>query len=216
MDLSSGLWSRGSNDTISLSYSLPVASAVFDPVARRFYLIHAGFHAQNYLPYLDATDWRVKQTPTYPWPADYTPGGGNQVSFLDPVRRLLISQRNGNPLRALDLNNISAGWVTLNFTGNQPSEYGNQWAVYPADGRFYTRGNTSGQVLTRLTPPSGDWKTGTWTFTNVTIAGATMPNHTTTGGEKPHYGTFFYVPALGCLAWIAGESSPVILMKPAP
>jgi hypothetical protein len=43
-----------------------------------------------------------------------------------------------------------------------------------------------------------------------------MPNHTTTGGEKPHYGTFFYVPALGSLAWIAGESSPVVVLKPGP
>ena len=182
---------------------------------QRFYLIHAGFHAQNYLPYLDATDWRVKQTPTYPPPADYTAGGGNQVSFLDPVRRLLISQRSGYPLRALDLNNISAGWVTLTVTGNQPAVE-NQWAFYPPDGRFYTRGNTSGQVLTRLTPPSGDWKTGTWTYSAVTIGGAAMPDHTTTGGEKLHYGTFFYVPALGSLAWIAGESSQVIVMKPGP
>jgi hypothetical protein len=215
MDLASGLWSRASNDTIDLSYSLPVASAVFDPVAQRFYLIHAGFHAQNFLPYLDATDWRVKQTPTYPYPADYTAGGGNQVTFLDPVRRLLISQRSGYPLRALDLNNISAGWVTLTIAGNQPAME-NQWAFYPPDGRFYTRGNTSGQVLTRLAPPSGDWKTGTWTFTTVAIGGATMPDHTTTGGETPHYATFFYVPALECLAWIAGESSSVILMKPGP
>jgi hypothetical protein len=216
MDLSTGLWSRASNDTIDLSYTSPVASAVFDPVAKRFYLIHNAFHAQNYLPYLDANDWRVKQTATYPAPADYTGGVGYQVSFLDPVRRLLISQHLGYPLRALDLNNISAGWVTLNVAGNQPGEYENQWAFYPPDGRFYTRGNSCGQVLTRLTPPAGDWKTGTWTFSTVTIGGATMPNHTTTGGEKPHYGTFFYVPALGSLAWIAGESSPVVVLKPGP
>jgi 2-polyprenyl-6-hydroxyphenyl methylase/3-demethylubiquinone-9 3-methyltransferase len=41
-----------------------------------------------------------------------------------------------------------------------------------------------------------------------------MPNHTPTGGEQPHCVTWFYVPALQSLAWIAGESSPVILMKP--
>jgi hypothetical protein len=213
MDLATGLWTRVTNDTLSYSYTSPVASAVFDPVAKRYYMVHDAFHAQNYLLYLDATDWRVKQTPTYAYPAGQQ-GPGYQVAFIDPVRRLLISQRRGFPLRALDLNNIAGGWVTLNVSGTQPAEYENRWAFYEPDGRFYTRGNNSGQTLTRLTPPSGDWKTGAWTYADVTVTGAAMPSYTTTGGTNPHYGTFFYVPALGSLAWISGESTSVVLIKP--
>ena len=51
---------------------------------------------------------------------------------------------------------------------------GNRWAYYPADGRFYTRTNTSGQTLYRLTPPA-DWKNGTWTIDTVTVSGALLP-----------------------------------------
>jgi hypothetical protein len=213
MDLATGMWSRVTNDTFSYAYTSPVATAVFDPQTKRYYLIHDAFHAQNYLLYLDATDWHVKKTPTYPYAAGQQ-GRGYQTTFLDPVRRLLISQRRGFPLRALDLGNIPGGWVQLNVTGSQPDEFENRWAFYEPDGRFYTRGNTSGQTLTRLTPPTGDWKTGTWSYTNVTIAGATLPNFTNTGGTNAHYGTFFYVPALKSLAWISGESNKVILLKP--
>ena len=59
MDLSTGMWSRVTNDTFSYSYGSPVASAVFDPQTKRYYLIHDQFHAQNYLLYLDAIDWRA-------------------------------------------------------------------------------------------------------------------------------------------------------------
>jgi hypothetical protein len=100
----------------------------------------------------------------------------------------------------------------LNTSGSQPAE-ANRWAYYPADGRFYTRVNNSGQTLFRLTPPA-DWKSGTWTIDTVTVSGATLPNFTTTGGTRRHYGTFFYVPAIDSLAWISGESTSVIILKP--
>ena len=67
------------------------------------------------MQYLDASDWRMKRTATFPYPAGWQ-GPGYQTVFLDPVRRLLIAQRQGFPLRALDLNNFAAGWVTLNWT----------------------------------------------------------------------------------------------------
>lgn len=209
MDLSTGLWSRVTNDLLSFSYNFESAT-VFDPVAGRYYFIVDGFHGSNSLQYLDLADWRVKNTPTYPTPAQMETA--YQTVFLDPARRLLIAQRPGSPMRALDLNNISAGWAVLNSSGSQPSQ-GNRWAYYPADGRFYTRTNTSGQSLYRMTPPS-NWKTGTWVIDTVTVSGATMPNFTTTGGDVRHYGTFFYVPAIQSLAWISGENTPVIILRP--
>jgi hypothetical protein len=135
------------------------------------------------------------------------------TAWLDPVRRLILRQRPNHPWRALDLNNIAAGWVNLNVSGSAPGgPY--RWAFYEPDGRFYNRMNNSGQTLWRLTPPSGDWKTGTWTVDTVTISGATMPNYTTTGDTNRHYGCFFYVPALQCLAWVSGERTQVTLVKP--
>lgn len=209
MDLATGLWTRVTNDTLSFAYNYE-ASTVFDPAQARYYFLVDGFHINNYLPYLDLADMEVKRTATYPYPEQMDTA--YQTVFLDPVRRLIVAQRPGHPMRALDLNNIPGGWVVLNTSGTQPSE-ANRWAFYPPDGRFYTRTNNSGQSLFRLTPPS-NWKTGTWTIDKVTITGASMPDFTTTGGTVRHYGTFFYVPALRSLAWISGEDTPVVLLKP--
>lgn len=212
MDLRTGLWTRVTNDT-TVSPS-PVAVTVFDPVTKRYYFIHDAMHVENSLQYLDANDWRMKRTTTYAYPPDGT-GYGWLTVFLDPVRRLLIAQRPGGfQVLALDLNNISAGWVALRTSGSPPAGHANRWAYYEPYDRFYTRGNSSGQVLNRLVPPSGDWKTGTWVFDTVTVGGAALPNYTTTGGEKPHDGAFFYVPLLQALAWVSGETQPVILLRP--
>jgi hypothetical protein len=209
MDLATGLWTRVTPDLLAFSYNYE-ATTVFDPVAGRCYFMPDGIHAFDGLQYLDLADQRVKKTPTYPMPAQMD--GTYQTTFLDPVRRLIVAQRPGYPLRALDLNRISSGWRVLKFAGTQPSE-ANRWAFYPPDGRFYTRTNNSGQTLHRLTPPA-DWRSGTWTFDTVTLSGATLPPYTSTGGTVRHYGTFFYVPAIESLGWISGESTPVVILKP--
>jgi hypothetical protein len=210
MDLATGLWTRVTNDTLSFSYNYE-SSTVYDPVAERYYFILDGLNGTTYLEYLDLSDLRVKRTPTYPSPSQMD--GDYQTVFLDPVRRLLIAQRPGHPMRALNLADISGGWVTLNTSGTQPTR-ANRWVYYPADGRFYTRTNASGQTLHRLTPPD-NWRTGTWTMDTTTVSGASLPDFTTAhGGIVRHYGTFFYVPALQSFAWISGDSTPVILLKP--
>ena len=212
MDLSTGLWTRVTSDLVTFNYSF-VSSAVFDPVANRYYFVRDDFCTENSLQYLDAADWRMKRTQTFAYPPCWQ-GPGYQTVFLDPVRRLLIAQRQGFPLLALDLNNFAAGWVTLTMSGTQPAQAENRWVYYEPGGSFYTRGNKAGQALSKLTPPSGDWKTGTWTYSTDMVSGAMLPNHTAAGGEVSHYGTLFYVPYLQALAWIAGEASPVILLKP--
>jgi hypothetical protein len=214
MDLDTGLWTRVTNDTLPFAGGEYEASTVLDPQQGRYYFIVDTFHSHTSLPYLDLADLKVKQTPTYPYPKQLAPSYTTyQTVFLDPVRRLLIAQRPGLPMQALDLNDIATGWRVLTSTGTQPSS-ANRWAFYPPDGRFYTRTNNSGQTLYRLTPPS-DWKTGTWTFDTVTITGASMPDFTNSAGSGVrHYGTFFYVPALRSLAWISGEDTPVVLLKP--
>jgi hypothetical protein len=209
MDLATGSWSRVTGDTLNFSYNYE-ATTVFDAATKRYYFIPDGIHAFTSLQYLDLVDKRVKNTPSYPWAAQMD--GVYQTTFLDQPRRLIVAQRPGYPLRALDLNNFAAGWQVLHTSGTQPSE-ANRWAYYPADGRYYTRMNNSGQTLYRLTPPA-DWKNGTWVIDTVTVSGAALPDYTTTGGTRRHYGTFFYVPAIQSMAWISGESTRVVILKP--
>ena len=211
MDLSTGLWTRMTADLADFMWAYE-GTSVFDPVDKRYYVIPDSFHRVNYLQYYDVATATMKQTQTYPSPGDYT-ASEYQATWLDPARRLILNQRPGWPLRALDLRNIAAGWVVLKTAGSQPNA-SNRWAYYEPDGRFYTRGNASGQVLNRLTAPS-DWKNGTWTYDTVTLGGAALPNYTDAAGNGArHYGTFFYVPALKSLAWISGESTPVVVLRP--
>jgi hypothetical protein len=211
MDLSTGLWSRVTNDTLDFGTNYE-ATTVFDPQTSRYYFIPDGFHAFDSLQYFDLADQRIKRTPSYPWP-DTPADAQYQTTFLDPVRRLIVVQRPGNPLRALDLNDFASGWRTLNSSGTQPPQ-ANRWVFYPEDGRFYTRTNNSGQTLYRMTPPQ-DWRTGTWVIDTVTVTGAPLPDFTATaGGGVRHYGTFFYVQAIKSLAWISGDSTQVLIMRP--
>lgn len=211
MDLSTGLWTRMTADKVDFLWAYE-STSVLDTVAQRIYFIPDSFHSRNALQYYDIATATMKWTGSYPYPADYT-GSEYQTTWLDPARRLILNMRSGYPLRALDLNNISAGWVTLQTTGSAPSSP-NRWAYYEPDGKFYTRGNSSGQVLNRLTPPS-DWKNGTWTYDTVTVSGATLPNYSNVASNgSRHYAKLFYVPALKSLAWISGEANPVVLVRP--
>jgi len=211
MDLSTGMWTRLTGDLADFMWAYE-STAVFDPVDKRYYIIPDSFHRVNYLQYYDVATATIKQTTSYPWPADYT-ASEYQTTWLDPARRLILNQRPGWPLRALDLTNISAGWVVLNTTGSQPNA-SNRWAFYEPDGKFYTHANNDGQTIRRLTPPA-NWKTGTWTYDTVTVSGAALPNYTNAAGNSTrHYGTFFYVSAIKSLAWVSGESTQVIVLRP--
>jgi hypothetical protein len=211
MDLATGLWTRMTSGIVDFMWSYE-STAVFDPVDKRYYFIPDSFHRTNTLQYYDVATASIKTTSSYPAPADYT-ASDYQTTWLDPVRRLIMNQRPGWPLRALDLNNIGGGWVALNTTGSQPGSP-NRWAFFEPDGKFYTRGSSSGQLINRLTPPA-DWKNGTWTYDTVSVSGAALPNYSNAASNGArHYGKFIYVPAIQSLAWISGESTQVVILRP--
>jgi hypothetical protein len=54
-------------------------------------------------------------------------------------------------------------------------------------------------------------KTGTWQVDSTNLSGATLPAKTQ---GTQHYSRFVFVPALGCLAWIAHATDSVIIMRP--
>lgn len=209
LDLATGVWSR-------MATALPADDyedvAVADESSGRVYFFQQLVHRTNYTTYLESG--ALKTTATYPYPPDHG-GAEYHVVFVDPVRRLLIQQQPGWPLRCLQLDNFAAGWKDLNVVGTQPAK-ANRIIYYPTTGNFYTRLNNSGNALIRLVPPASNPLVGTWTWDTVSVGGASLPDFTSTASNdgRRHYGTFFRVPALDCFAWISGESTKVVLLKP--
>ena len=212
LDLETGAWLRVVQGLPTDDYE---NVAVMDEVAGRAYFIQHLMHRRNNLNFLRLSDLVLDTTPGFGSVTDQSAGGEYHCDFIDPVNRLLIQHQSNYPLRALQLNNIAAGWKYLNESGSRPGS-ANRVIYYPTTGKFYTRGNDDGNVLKRLTPPSGNALSGTWSWDTVTVAGAAMPNFTNTGSNdgRRHYSTFFHVPALDCLAWVSGESTQVILLRP--
>lgn len=214
-DLATRTWSRYTSNRLSDVLALSDANdapSVFDPTAKRIWQLPNQIHSTQKIGYIDLTEvnpqWRVSAA--WDWPPTWD---NTHSAWLDDTRRLILMQ---SPTRlvALDLNNLSAGPKLLNFTGTPPPS-GNRWAFYPPNGSFYNKGNTGNEVW-KLTPPSGDPLTGTWTFTSFTVPGNPLPQITDAAvlyGAR-HFTRFFYVPSIEVFAWIATADSPVMLIRP--
>jgi hypothetical protein len=215
-DLATGLWSFLSASTFNIDEGILSDSAtIYDPMTNRYYTIACE----------NASVWRYLVPGTWTWQTVSVPiiGGGRRVQtpFIDAARRYVacptyIYGAGMSDMRVVDLNNISAGWQSVPYSGTIPNHL-NAWHYYPIDGCWYSKGR-SGNTLNKLQPPSGNVFTGTWVFSTVTIGGATLPTDCiqvdNPSLDTHHYGRFFYVPTLQCFAWIAGGSS-VALIKPA-
>lgn len=215
LDLDTGAWSRlgaGPGDILPTDDYENVS--VEDESDSRIYFFQQLIHRTNRIQYFDLTDGHLHDSPSMPYARDHS-GHSYHVVFVDPVRRLLIQHQEGWPLRCLEINDLAAGWHDLSTTGTPP-DAANRIIYDPGSGRFFTHTNDAGNVIHRLTPPSGDPLTGAWDWDTVTVQGATLPPFTDTGSNdgRRHYSTFFYIPALGVFAWISGENNPVILLRP--
>lgn len=214
-DLSTRTWSRYTSNRlndlggVSVSHDAP---SVYDPSAKRIWQLPTQIHATQNIGYIDLTEagpqWRLSAS--WPWPQTWD---GTDSAWLDDTRRLILMQ---SPTRliALDLNNLTAGPRLLTFSGTLPPS-GNRWELYPPDGNFYNKANT-GNVVWKLTPPTGDALTGTWAVTSFTVTGAILPDISVpaqTAGAR-HFTRFFYVPSIASFAWIADSTSSVRLIRP--
>jgi hypothetical protein len=211
LDLSTALWTRYTSNTRSSVYkSYPApwhdAQAAYDPVTGRIYDPPVQLAAVTQLPFIDLAtrQWAVQNI-------SQQPPGSQYGHFVDVSRRLLVFLNDG-ALRAYDLRTFAL--VTLATSGPVPS-HRNRWTYYPVDGCWYSYSGR-GQQIDRLQPPNaGAGGSGIWTFSTVTISGATLPAQANmTGAGNSHYTRFFYVPALQCFAWIAGVDHQVVLVKP--
>lgn len=211
LDLATMMWSRyTSNRLDQVGTSLGVgfeAPSVFDSGSNRIWQLPTQIHSPQRIGFIDTTQsspaWAV--TVSWPYPPTWE---GTASAFVDVTRRLILLQSTAR-LVAIDLNNLAAGPRELTVSGTIP-DFMNRWELYPLDGNFYTKGD-SGNVIHRLTPPTGDPITGTWTISTFTVNG-NLPS--TAGGGPRHYTRFFYVPSLECFAWIASATSPVFLIRP--
>lgn len=209
LDLDTRLWSRVS-DPGNISWGGSEASAVFDAVRNRWWIVPTAMHYITALPYLDGADMTWKTTPKFPAP----PGASAVYSRLMLHDGMLL-RNSGSALRLFDPDQPAAGWVQLTVSGTLPIGQ-NAWARH-SDGNWYAYDGApgAGNVLTRIRPPA-DPKAGTWTVDTVTVGGDAL-THSVSNGDPSgvkHYTRFFYVDALDCLCWVAGANSSVFLIKP--
>ena len=175
-------------------------------------MIRQYLHGSGNLDYLDGADWTWK-TVGIGRPA---PDGDNKSAFIDDSRRLLIMQTSTGKLRAIDLNDMRSGPVTLRTAGDLPRVNQSQWHLYPADGCWYTYVGNGGNDVYKIEPPAANPLADTWTVSTVVIGGAALPSQPAAAIKSGavHNTRFFYVRPLGCFAWIAGGSNKVAILKP--
>ncbi len=208
-DLATGLWTRLSTNTPSANSDF--RTGCYDPATNRYYLIRYGLNESPNLDYLDGADWTWKTVRIGNASAD----GDNKSAFIDDARRLLITHTSTGKLRAIDLNNMGAGPVTLRTVGNLPLDNRSRWHLYPTDGCWYMYEGWGGNTVHKIQPPASNPLTATWTVSTVQIGGATLPAQGAQAKEGAVHNTrFFYVRPIGCFAWIAGERSQVAILKP--
>ena len=210
-DLSTGLWTRQSTNA-AIGGRSPYRTACYDRATNRYYMIRQYLHGSGNLDYLDGADWTWK-TVGIGRPA---PDGDNKSAFIDDSRRLLIMQTSTGKLRAIDLNDMRSGPVTLRTAGDLPRVNQSQWHLYPADGCWYTYVGNGGNDVYKIEPPAANPLANTWTVSTVVIGGAALPSQPAAAIKSGavHNTRFFYVRPLGCFAWIAGGSNQVAILKP--
>ncbi len=209
-DLATGLWTRHI-DAVSPVAQNYEGTSIFDAAEDKYWTTPDWLNTIKTVTYLDARSWTWKQTPQFTETNAISQEPAYGATFLDEANRLLIYHR-GSRMVALDLRNPAAGWRVLQLSQAAPSA-GNRWVYYPPDGSFYWRGQSGGQTIYRLIPPTKDPLTSTWNVQTVNISGAALPNF---AGENDvrHYSSFFYVPSIQMLAWVPGGSNKVIVIRP--
>jgi hypothetical protein len=208
-DLSSGLWTRQSTNAAIGGSRYRVSC--YDAATNRYYMIRQVLNESGNLDYLDGADWTWKTVGIGRPAAD----GDIKSAFIDDSRRLLIMHTTTGRLRALDLNDLRSGPVTLSVAGNLPTNNQSQWHLYPADGCWYTHVGFGENTIHKIQPPTTNPLTETWTASTVQIGGATLASQGAQARQGAVHNTrFFYVRPIGCFAWIAGEKNKVAILRP--
>jgi hypothetical protein len=227
-DLNTGLWNR---ETGAGPFSMTEGTVVWDEARNRWWLVPEALHNYDKMNYLDPADMTFKQTASS---GDFFSSGTSAGGTVSPRSMLHDTYliRNAGPTGGLwlyDPDNPTAqdgagrkGWRSLMVSGTLPdpqimwARYSNgNWYSYPAQ-----TGDGPSSSIFRIQPPDppspGDPSSGTWIVDSVTLGGASLPEPQSYSGtyQCQYYTRFFYVAALGCLAWIPGKTESVYLLKP--
>lgn len=224
-DLASRTWSRlssASGGSLFVSTNAEVR-CVFDPVTLRLYVIPSNYHNYNSLPYVNTSTNAWASSATFSNPPDFgTDGCGTYPgAVLDPARRLILRTLQ-RKIRALDLNNIGAGWQLLtlsNATALPDIPLGNSELCYhQANDAFYLMPGSGGSTIYKIKPPSTSPLTNAWVCSSQTLSGDTVYAHGDSAGDTGNggggYKTLQYVPALQMLSWCAGGTVGTGLVFP--
>ncbi len=194
-------YSRFTNSTSMRA--TPESCSLIDVARSRVWILPNNIEGYNNVEYLDLLDRQFKSTVSFPWPAGGAAGGR---AFMH--QGLLLKNGEGGQLFAFDPDNATAGWQALTVSGTLPNPRN---MFVPWRGKFWSMANGGGSTITRLTPPSGNVITGTWTVSTVNLGGAVMAAAVT---GNNHLTCLSYVASIDCLAWVPGGSNPVYLIRP--
>lgn len=220
-DLVTRKWSRLSVDGSFGRAAVAEGDIVFDPVERRYHLLHTAHH--NYLreEWWNPANGQFELGPNYPMYINDA-GGGGLAGFIREgggVRALIMARRDsqtgGLALAAMDLGNQAAGWTRrLSLTGEASTAHNASWVYHPQRDVYYRRSRSgAGQSLDRLIPPSGNPLTGTWVKDTVTLQGDTIPEAVGLPlTDSSGYRSLMYIPALQMLGWVTAQG--VALLNP--
>ena len=224
MSMDTGLWTRLSTNATSQS-SKEQQTSGWDPVTNRYYNVHKDIYGTNTMDYLDGSDWAWK-------PQGFSnvssSEGANRTSFIDHTRRIMILQTDTQTLRAVNLDAGFFTWTPLAVTGPLPVASFYKWFYFPADGCYYTHksglftgpggSGLPSTELYKLQPPVYDGVNkfaGTWTASIVNVSTPLEGQPAIANQGAIHHNRFFYVPSLGCFAWICGRrDAQVALLLP--
>ncbi|HKE93548.1 MAG TPA: hypothetical protein VKB34_04515, partial [Povalibacter sp.] len=122
------------------------------------------------------------------------------MAAIDPTRDIMVwvDAYSHKQVVAFDLNNMNSPVVVKLAGDTTPmgqSGYGFDWDS--SQNVFVSW--TSGTSVYTLTPPAGDWRTGTWTWQKVAPSGSNTVTPTAPNGNHT-YSRWRYVPAVN--AWI--------------
>jgi hypothetical protein len=219
-DLATGVWSRLTTAQFSAGQMFTESSVVWDEFAQRYWLIPQAYHNFTNLSYLRLSDLTVQNTASFPFPPFPGGGGGGSydVAMMDPRRRIIVmAQRNGN-LIGFDPNAESLGWRVLTLSGSLPTTTNERWAYVPCRDAFYKMPGTGGSTLYKLTPPSSNPFSSTWTVTTISLSQA-VTQYGDGPGSPGAYAALQYVPYIECLAWFShgnnsSSGTQVALIRP--
>ncbi len=211
MNLSTGLWTRLSTNAVVNTHLM--RTSAYDPANNRWYLPQELMFNGESLNYLDGNDWTFK-TQGFPNPGTQ---GNTHNCFVDLKRRMLLIHNDDAELFAMDLDNVGDGLTQLTLSGSLPAnEFQYPWQYYPADDCFYMfAGLTTTATIRKLKPPASTPFSSAWTVSNATLSSTlTQQPQTYIDDGAVHNTRFFFQPRLGCFAWIPGNDTAVVLLKP--